>query len=228
MRVQVLIGVLIDGEHSPFDLPLILQQVQAMAAFDIPVIVRPVEGNSILIKQLLDIGVQSFLIPMVESKEQAEHLVACTRYAPKGIRGVGSGLSRAAQWDRVENYFEEAEKEICLIVQIESVAGVQNLEEIASIPEIDALFLGPSDLSASMGYIGQSDHPKVMETLIDCIERIQKMRKAVGIFTGSPEQASTFADMGVNLLAIGADSMVLAQATSQLAQTYKASISNPT
>ena len=188
--------VLIDAEHSPFDLPLILQQVQAMAAFDIPIIVRPAEGDKIRLKKLLDIGVQSFLIPMVESKEQAEHIVAATRYPPKGIRGVGSGLSRAAQWDRVGNYFEEAEKELCLILQIESVKGVQNLEAIASIPEVDALFVGPADLAASMGYIGQSDHPEVVDTITRCISLIQKFGKAVGVFALDKKMIELYAPMG--------------------------------
>ena len=213
--------VLIDGEHVPFDLPIILNQVQAMAAYEVPVLVRPVEGTAVHIKQLLDIGVQSFLIPMVESKEQAEYLVKCIQYAPKGIRGVGTGLSRAAKWDRVSNYFQEAEEEICLILQIESLKGLEQMEQIASIPRVDALFFGPSDLSASMGLLGQPRHPDVVAAIKRGIALTKAKGKAVGVFATSPEAIKDYAKEGVDMIALGADSMILAQATSQHAQSCR-------
>ncbi|MEM6631556.1 MAG: aldolase/citrate lyase family protein [Bacteroidota bacterium] len=213
--------VLIDGEHVPFDLPLILQQLQAVAAYDIPILVRPVEGTAVHLKQLLDIGVQSFLIPMVESKDQAEYLVQCIQYAPKGIRGVGTGLSRAAQWNRITSYMQEAEEEICLILQIESQKGLEQLEQIASIPRVDALFFGPSDLSASMGFLGQPRHPEVVQAIKKGIATIKEKGKAVGVFAMTPESIQDYAKEGVDIIALGADSLLLAEATYQHAQACK-------
>ena len=155
--------LLLDSEHAPFDLPTIMTHLQVLAAYDVAPVVRPVEGNRALIKQLLDIGVQSLLIPMVETPEQAKDLVKSVHYPPKGVRGLGTSLARAARWNQVPNYLQGASEEICLMVQVETQAAMENISEIAAVDGVDGVFIGPSDLSASMGYLGNAGHPAVVD-----------------------------------------------------------------
>jgi 2-dehydro-3-deoxy-L-rhamnonate aldolase len=152
--------LLIDGEHAPNTIQDLYQQLQAIAPYTSQAVIRPVEGSRVLIKQVLDIGARTLLIPMVESAEQAQDIVAATRYPPQGVRGVGASVARAARWGRVENYMARANEELCLLIQVESKAALDNLDAILHVDGIDGVFIGPADLSASLGYPDNSGHPE--------------------------------------------------------------------
>src|SRR5471032_3049602 len=147
--------LLIDNEHAPNDVRSTLAQLQAVAAYTSHPVVRPVRSDSALIKQLLDIGAQTLLLPMIDTAEQAADAVAATRYPPQGIRGVGSALARASRWNRIPDYLHTAAEELCVLVQVETVQGLENLSAITAVEGIDGVFFGPADLSASMGLLGK-------------------------------------------------------------------------
>ena len=212
--------VLIDGEHAPFDFRSMVIQMQVMARHQASIIVRPPVGDPILIKQLLDAGAQSFLIPMVDTAAQAEEMVAAMRYPPKGNRGVGTALTRAAQWDRTSDYLSKADKELCLIVQVETRLGMENIEAIANVNGVDAVFIGPSDLAASMGYLGQSNHRKVKEEVIRGFKLIEKCGKVSGTLVLDKKLADEYLRAGVKMLGVGADSNLLVKATTALANSF--------
>ena len=172
--------LLLDGEHSPLDLRTMLAQLQSVAPYSAHAVVRPPTGDPVLIKQMLDIGAQSLLIPMVETPEQAEMLVRATRYAPQGFRGVGAGIARAARWGRVAHYLEQANDQVCLLLQVETRTGLENLERIAAIDGVDGIFLGAADLSASLGHIGQPQHPEVVSAMEKAIARHSGERQGAG------------------------------------------------
>ena len=153
--------MLLDGEHSPVDVETILSQLQALAAYPVHAVVRPPIGDPVIIKRILDLGAQTLLVPMIDTGEQAAAIVAATRYPPDGIRGVGAGLARASRWGLIEDYVQNANEEICLLVQVETVTGIENLDGIAATDGVDGVFIGAVDLSASMGYRGRADHPVV-------------------------------------------------------------------
>lgn len=157
--------LLIDGEHAPNTLPSILAQLQAVAPYSTAPVVRSVNQDPALIKQLLDIGAQTLMIPMVESGDQAAALVRATRYPPHGIRGVGGGVVRATRWDGVDDYLNKAHESLCLIVQVESPKGVDQVEAITATEGVDAVFIGPADLSVGMGYPGNPTHPNVQRAI---------------------------------------------------------------
>lgn len=212
--------ILIDGEHAPFDLRSIIHQLQAFNQFDVPILVRPHEGNENYLKQLLDAGVQSFVIPMVENAEQAKTLVHAVQYPPKGIRGVGTALARAAQWNRVNNYFHEANDQICLIVQVENVEGIKNLEEILAVEGVDGVFIGPADLAASMGYIGKPDTPAVKETVEKALSKIKVAGKISGVMAIAKPLAEHYVQCGATMVAIAIDTLLLANSAKTVAQSY--------
>ena len=213
--------VLIDGEHAPFDLRSILHQLQAMSKYDVSTLVRPPSGDPVLIKQLLEIGVQSLLIPMVESGAQAELMVQAMRYPPAGIRGVGTALSRAAQWNRVNNYFQDADGEMCLCLQVESVKGYEALDDILAVDGVDVVFIGPADLAGSMGYLGQPMHPEVLAKVKDGMKRIRAAGKSAGTLAVKKEVVDNYVAAGANMVGLGVDLIMLAKASKALAETYK-------
>jgi 4-hydroxy-2-oxoheptanedioate aldolase len=213
--------VMVETEHAPNDLRTVLTQLQAVAASGVPVLVRPTEGDTVQIKRLLDIGVQTLLVPMVESAEQARQLVSAMRYPPSGIRGVGASMARAAQWNRHDDYFSAANDQMCLVVQIESVEGAAAIEAIAAVDGVDALFVGPSDLAASMGHLGNSGHPDVVAAVADAVSRIKAAGKPVGIFATSIESALAYAAQGCSVIAVGSDITLLVKATSALAAALR-------
>lgn len=212
--------LLIDGEHSPNDVPSVLAQLQAMAPYSVSPIVRPVDDDTALIKQFLDIGALTLLVPMVETAEQASRIVAATRYGPRGVRGLASALARASRWNAVERYAERADAEICLLVQVESVVGLANLAGIAAVDGVDGVFFGPADLSASMGYLGQPQHPAVLAALDAGIATVRSAGKAPGILV-EPERARRYLDAGALFVAVGLDTILLADAARSLAQAMK-------
>ena len=174
--------LLIDGEHAPNDMRSISAQLAAIGAHGPAPVVRLRDDDPAAIKQALDIGVQNLLIPMVKSADQALRAYRATRYPPEGIRGVGSSLARASRFSAIPDYLTTANDQICLILQIESVAGLANLDAILAVEGEDALFIGPSDLAADMGYLGQPNHPEVKAAVLDALARIRAAGKSAGVF----------------------------------------------
>jgi 4-hydroxy-2-oxoheptanedioate aldolase len=213
--------LLLDGEHAPNDLRTLLAQLQAVAPYDSHPIVRLPVGETNLIKQVLEIGAQSLLIPMVETAEQAAHLVAAMQYPPDGIRGVGAALARSARWNRMPTYLKDAGKEMCLLVQIETRRGVENLKSIAAVPGVDGLFIGPADLSASLGHLGNMSHPDVVATIDRCIGEIKAAGKAPGFLMFDERLVDRYLQLGCLFIAVGADSILLSQAADRLAGKFK-------
>jgi len=215
--------LLIDGEHAPNDIRSTLAQLQAMAPYPVHPAVRPVTGDVALIKQYLDIGAQTVLIPMVESAEQAARMVAATRYPPRGIRGVGSVLARASRWNQIDDYVTRADQEMCVLVQVETRAGLDNLADIAAVDGVDGVFFGPADLSASLGLLGQAGHPEVQRAIADGIRTVRAAGKAAGIISTDPAAAQGYLDAGALFVAVGIDTALLVRAARDLAARFKAS-----
>lgn len=213
--------LLIDGEHAPNDLRSILAQLQAVAAYSAHPIVRPPVGDVALIKQLLEVGAQTLLIPMVESAGQAELLVKAMRYPPAGIRGVGSALARSSRFNRVPDYLNQANEQMCLLVQVENKAGLDQLEAIAAVPGVDGVFIGPADLSASLGYLGQPNHPTAAAAIDDALKRIIATGKAAGILTADEATARRYLTMGARFVAVGVDATLFARTVDALAAKFK-------
>jgi 4-hydroxy-2-oxoheptanedioate aldolase len=214
--------LLIDAEHAPNDLRTILAQLQAIAPYPAHAIVRPPVGDPNLIKQLLDIGVQTLLVPMVETAEQAAAIVAATRYPTAGIRGVGGALARASRWNAIPDYLHKANSEMCVLVQVESVTALKNLDAIAAVDGVDGVFVGPSDLAATMGHLGNPTHPEVLSAIEDAIRRIKLAGKPPGILTFDEPLIQRYTELGCRFIAVGADVILLTKVVRGLAQKYKA------
>jgi len=212
--------VLVDGEHAPFELRDIQAHLQTMAAFDVPALVRPVEGRTALLKQILDVGAQTVLVPMVDTAAQAKQLVRDVRYAPDGIRGMGAALARASHWNGIKGYTQRANEEICLLVQAETVTAMENLPEIVAIDGVDGVFIGPADLSASMGYPGQPSHPEVVDAIESGIKTIVNAGKAAGVLAVDEKLARHYASVGANFIGVGVDVSLLAASVRNLAAKY--------
>jgi 4-hydroxy-2-oxoheptanedioate aldolase len=213
--------LLLDGEHSPLDLRTMLAQLQSVAPYPAHAVVRPPTGDPVLIKQMLDIGAQTLLVPMVETPEQADMLVRATRYPPHGFRGVGAGIARAARWGRVPHYLERANDEVCLLLQVETRAGLNNIEAIAATEGVDGVFLGAADLSASLGHIGQAQHPEVVAAMKKAIGSISACGKAAGLLATDEADASAYLAEGASFVAVGVDALLLVKATQDLARRFK-------
>lgn len=220
--------LLIDGEHAPNDLRGTLAQLQAVAPYPSHPIVRPPVGDAVVIKQLLDTGAQTLLIPMVESAEQAARMVAATRYPPRGIRGVGSALARSSRWNQIEGYLHRADDEMCVLVQVESAAALDNLAAIAAVDGVDGVFFGPADLSASLGHLGQPGHPKVQQAIVQGIKSVRVAGKAAGVLAPDEALARRYLDAGAQFVAVGVDTSLLVRAAkSQLALFGAAPVAAP-
>jgi 4-hydroxy-2-oxoheptanedioate aldolase len=213
--------VLIDGEHAPNDLRSILQQLQAVAPYDPHPIVRPCIGQTHLVKQLLDIGAQTLLIPMVETVENAEEMVRAVRYPPAGVRGVGSALARASRFNRTEGYLHRANDDVCLLLQIETRRGLENIDAIANVPGVDGIFIGPSDLAADLGHLGNPGHSDVQAAIEHGIARILAAGKAPGILVADETLARRYLALGAIFVAVGSDIGLLVKATSSLAERFR-------
>lgn len=214
--------LLFDGEHAPNDLPLLLAQLQAVAAYPVHAVGRPPVGETHLIKQYLDIGFRNLLVPLVETAEQAAALARAVRYPPAGVRGVGSALARASRWNAIENYLAEADEQICLLVQVETKKGLDNLAQIAAVEGVDGVFIGPSDLSAALGHRGNPAHPDVQAAILRGIETIEHCGKAPGILVGDAAAARKFLDLGCVFVAVSADIILLSRAVGEaLASTRR-------
>lgn len=204
--------IVIDGEHAPNDIRSIMFQLQALEGSDSHPVVRVPIGEDWIIKQVLDAGAQTVLVPMVETAEQARHLVRAMRYPPEGIRGVGATAARASRFGEIKDYVQTANQEICLIVQVENRKGVENLDEILTVEGIDGVFIGPADLAADLGHPGNSAHEDVRTVIRKCLETIAESDKAAGILSPVDEVAAEYRDWGAQFLAVALDVVMFAQA----------------
>jgi 4-hydroxy-2-oxoheptanedioate aldolase len=213
--------LLIDGEHSPNDVPTILGSLQATAAYPSQAVARVPIGDPAIIKQYLDIGAQTILVPMVDTAAQAAEMVRAMRYPPQGIRGVGAGSARASRWGATPGYLKQANDEVCLLVQAETVTAIQNLDAIAHTEGVDGVFFGPSDLSASLGHLGNAAHPDVQKVIEDGIRRVLAAGKAPGILTADSQLAKRYLELGALFVAVGIDVNVLTTNARALARSFK-------
>lgn len=212
--------LLFDGEHAPNDVPTLLAQLQAVAPYPIHPVARPPVGQTYIIKQYLDIGFNTLLIPMVESGRQATELVRAVRYPPAGVRGVATGLARAARWNRLSGYLDEADEQICLLAQVESRNGLDAVAAIASTDGIDGIFVGPSDLSAALGHRGNPGHPEVQAAIRQIIAGARDAGKAAGILAADEDAARRYLAFGCSFVAVGTDIATLARGASALAARF--------
>ncbi|MFT5115642.1 MAG: 4-hydroxy-2-oxoheptanedioate aldolase [Parasphingorhabdus sp.] len=213
--------LVIDGEHSPIDLQQMLAHLQAVAPYDVAPIVRPVMGTAAIVKQLLDIGAQTLLIPMIETAAEAEEMVRATRYPPDGVRGVGAALARASRWTHVGEYVKYANDEVFLIVQIESRAALDNLDEILLVDGVDSVFIGPADLSASLGHPGNPGHADVQSAITDALAKIRSAGKFAGILSSTNNDVEKNIARGAHYVGVGIDVVVLASGVRALVKQYK-------
>jgi len=219
--------LLLDGEHAPNDLRTLLQQAQVVAAYPgTHAIGRVPMGHGhvgqALIKQYLDLGLQTLLVPMVDTAEQAKELVRSMRYPPDGVRGMGG--ARASRWGRYPNYAKEANAQVCLLVQAETREAIANLDAILAVDGVDGVFIGPADLSATHGHVGNPGHPEMQKLIDDTIGRIVKAGKAAGILTADEPLARHYLELGATFVAVGLDNNLLARHTAGLAARFKADV----
>jgi len=224
--VEVIAGsgfdwLLLDTEHSPNDLENVVTQLQAASAYPTTAIVRPAWNDMVLIKRFLDVGVQTLLIPYVQTSEEAAQAVSYTRYPLRGVRGV-AGTTRATRFGRVKDYFKRAEEELCVLVQVETRLGLDNLEAIAATDGVDGVFIGPADLSAGLGHLGDMAHADVKKSIDGAIGRIRKAGKAAGILTAVEAEARHYLEIGCLFVAVGADVGLLARESEKLCARFKA------
>ena len=212
--------ILLDTEHSPNELPGLVTQMQAMATGTASAIVRPAWNDPVLIKRILDIGAQTLLIPFVQNAAEAKAAVAATRYPPDGLRGV-TGSGRAARYGRVQTYLHEAANEIAVLVQIETGKALAQLEEIAAVPGVDGVFIGPADLSASLGHLGNPQHETVQTTLKTAVAQLNTLGKPAGILAFNQADSRRYIQWGYQFIAVGSDLSVLATGTHALAAAFK-------
>ena len=212
--------LLFDTEHSPADPVTVLNMLQAAAPYPSSAVVRAAANDTILIKRFLDIGAQTLLIPFVQTAEEAQRAVAAMHYPPRGVRGV-SAVTRATRFGRVNDYAQRAEEELCLLVQVETLAALEVLEDIAAVDGVDGIFIGPNDLGASMGYAGNPGHPAVKQAVEDAIRRIVACGKPAGLLTGDAAFARQAMAAGSSFTAVGVDAAILARACDGLAAQFR-------
>ena len=223
--VEVIAGagfdwILLDSEHSPADIENLLGQLQAAAAYPTHPVVRVPWNDMVAMKRVLDVGAQSLLVPYVSTAAEARSAVSFTRYPPTGVRGV-AGTTRATRFGRVRDYARRAHEEICLLVQVETQAALDNIEQICAVDGVDGVFIGPADLHASMGFPGEIANPKVKPLIDEAIRRIRKSGKAPGILTPSEADARHWLQCGALFVAVGADVGILARGAEALAAKFK-------
>lgn len=212
--------LLIDGEHAPNNVQTVLGQLQAVAPYPSQPVVRPPWNDAVIIKQLLDVGAQTLLIPMIQNAEQARDAVRATRYPPHGVRGVGSALARASRWNRVPDYLQQADEQMCVLVQIETREAVKNLDAILQVEGVDGVFIGPADLSADMGFAGNPQHPEVQAAIEQAIAQIRAAGKAPGILMANEPLAKRYLELGALFVAVGVDTTLLARGAEALAARF--------
>jgi 2-keto-3-deoxy-L-rhamnonate aldolase RhmA len=212
--------ILLDTEHSPNEIPDLVGQLQAVQRGTATPIIRPAWNDAVLAKRALDIGAQSLLFPYVQNAEEAKRAVASTRYPPQGIRGV-SVAARASRYGRVPGYLGKANAEICVLVQVETRSALNEIEAIAKVDGVDGVFIGPSDLAASLGHLGNPAHADVQSAIHDAVKRLKALNKPAGILTGNEEEARRYIEWGFLFVAVGADIGLLAKNADALAKKFK-------
>ncbi|MFT4150824.1 MAG: HpcH/HpaI aldolase/citrate lyase family protein [Paracoccaceae bacterium] len=212
--------VVIDTEHAVTDVPQVLPMLQAMAPYPVAPVVRPAANDPVLIKRLLDLGAQTLLVPYVETAGQAAAAVSAMRYAPAGIRGM-AGVTRANRFGAVAGYAARAEQELCLIVQAETLGTLDRIEEICAVDGVDAVFIGPADLAATMGLPGQATHPEVRAVVEQFVRRITAAGKPAGILTFDQDFARDCIGWGTRFTAVGMDLALMVQAARGLAAAFR-------
>jgi 4-hydroxy-2-oxoheptanedioate aldolase len=212
--------LLLDTEHAPADPVTVLADLQAAAPYPVSCVVRPAWNDPVLVKRFLDVGAQTLLVPYVQSAAEAEAAVRAMRYPPRGARGV-SGTSRANRFGRVAAYAERVEEELCLLVQVETRAALDALEEIAAVDGVDGVFVGPADLAASLGRVGQPMHPEVVPVIEATLARIARAGKPAGILTPDCAFARRCLELGATFVAVGIDAVLLARGAEALAREFK-------
>lgn len=214
--------LVVDHEHGPYELRDVMAHLQAIAPYDVAPIVRPVDDNPALLKKLCDIGAQTFIVPMVDTPEQARDVVAAVKYPPEGRRGLGTSMARAAGWNTVAGYLQDANDEMCVIVQAETTAALENLDAIVNTEGVDGVFIGPSDLSASMGHIGDASHPDVVEAVGNALQEIRAAGKYAGLLCLDEPQVAHFVECGAHFVGVGVDSLLIGNSARSLAARHKA------
>lgn len=212
--------LVLDNEHSPNDLRSTRDGLVACAAQGTHAVVRVPVGETWIIKQMLEIGAQSVLVPMVETAAQAAALVRACRYPPQGTRGVGYALGRSSRFGGIADYAGTADDQVCLIVQVESRAGLAALDEILALDGLDAVFIGPADLAADMGHLGAPMHPEIVETILAALAKIRAAGKAPGLLTGDETLIRQAIDAGAQFIAVGVDVLMLADTARALAAKW--------
>ena len=211
--------VVVDGEHAPNDIPSLLAQLQAMRGSATEAAFRVPWNEMVIIKRALDVGARTLVIPWVQSAEEARRAVAATRYPPLGIRGTAVAM-RATEYGRTQGYHGNAHLDTCVLVQLETRAALREIEEIASVDGVDGLFIGPSDLAADMGHLGNPKHPDVRSAIQDAAQRIRATGKSAGTLTGDPDDVERLIEMGFNFTAVGTDIGILARGAEALAARF--------
>jgi len=214
--------LVIDTEHAPNDLRSVVAQLQAAYGYPVAPVVRPAVADTVLFKQYLDAGVTGFLVPMIDSVEAAEAVVRAVRYPPRGVRGVGAGLARSSRWGLDAQYVHHADDGIGVIVQVEHIDAIPHVAAIAAVDGVDSVYLGPADLAASMGLLGQSAHPDVVATVEAAIRTIAATGKAAGVNTFDPTLARRYVQAGARLVTVTADVALLANGARQAAASFRA------
>lgn len=222
MSVEILANtgidwILLDTEHAPNELPMVFRQLQAVDSGTAHPIVRPPWNDTVMIKRFLDAGAQSLLIPMVQNEEDARRAVAATRYPPHGVRGYAAA-SRSSGYAQINSYLDRYMDEMCVLVQIETRAALENIESIAAVEGVDGIFIGPGDLSADLGYLGKPGHPEVLRVIDAAIARIKASGKPAGILTGDENLARHFIEQGCLFVAVGSDIGLLSKGAKALVQ----------
>ncbi|MFM1988968.1 MAG: 2,4-dihydroxyhept-2-ene,7-dioic acid aldolase [Pseudomonadota bacterium] len=212
--------ILLDMEHSPNDLESLVGQLQAAEPYPTHAVVRVPWNDPVLLKRVLDIGAQSILVPMINTAAEARAAVAAMRYPPKGIRGVG-GTTRATRWGRIKGYPQKAERELCILLQVETPEALDNIEAIAAVDGVDGIFIGPADLHATFGHIGERHHPDVWPRIEDAVRRIRAAGKAPGFLTPAEDDSRRILELGGLFVAVGNDAGLLAQAADALAARFR-------
>jgi 4-hydroxy-2-oxoheptanedioate aldolase len=212
--------ILIDTEHAPNELHMVHHQLHAASAYPVSVVVRAPWNDTVVIKRLLDVGVQSLLLPYVQNEAEARRAVAAVRYPPRGVRGVSTN-SRANRFGRVKEYFKRAEEEICLVLQVESRSALARIEQMADVDGVDGLFIGPQDLAADFGHLANPGHPEVQAAIADAIPRIKKTGKAAGILAFAEADAKKWIEHGARFVAVTSDQFLLARETAAVAAKFK-------
>jgi 4-hydroxy-2-oxoheptanedioate aldolase len=214
--------IVIDGEHGPNDIATLLPQLQAMRGGTAEPVFRVPWNDMVIIKRAMDVGARTLLIPFVQNDEEALHAVAATRYPPLGVRGV-SVAPRANDYGRIQNYHRNAHLDTCVLVQIETRVALREIEGIAKVEGVDGIFLGPSDLAADFGHLGNPKQADVQGALKDAATRIRAAGRAAGILTGSLDDVESLFAMGYNFVAVGSDVGLLARTAEQVAARFKKS-----